>query len=170
MIAVQVGNLFDSRAQTLVNAVNCVGVMGKGIALEFKRRFPGMIKDYRARCSKGEVRLGEPYVLKSSRRPWILNFPTKGHWRQASRLADIVAGLEALEAHCEDWGLQSLAVPALGCGYGQLRWREVGPVLYRRLSRLGIPVELYVPFGASAAESTVAFLADREGASLKRRP
>ncbi|MCP3960764.1 MAG: macro domain-containing protein [bacterium] len=165
MIKLRSGNLFDSNAQTLVNAVNCVGVMGKGIALEFKRRFPGMFEDYRARCLRREVRLGEPYVFESSRLPWILNFPTKGHWRHASRLADIVAGLEALEAHCEDWGLQSLAVPALGCGYGQLRWREVGPLLYRHLGRLGIPVELYAPFGASASESTVAFLAGQEDAS-----
>lgn len=159
MINVGVGNLFDSKAQTLVNAVNCVGVMGAGIALEFKRRFPSMFEDYRARCRRGEVRLGKPYLFRPARPPWVLNFPTKGHWRDASQLADVVAGLEAVEARYKDWGLESLAVPALGCGMGQLEWRDVGPLLYRYLSRLGISVELFAPFGASAAESTIEFVA-----------
>lgn len=79
MITVRIGNLFDSTAQTLVNTVNTVGVMGKGIALEFKRRYPDMFDDYVKRCRRGEVRLGYPYLYKAINGPWILNFPTKGH-------------------------------------------------------------------------------------------
>lgn len=79
------GDLFGSEAQTLVNAVNCVGVMGKGIALEFKRRFPSMYDDYAQRCRRGEVRPGRPHLHRGSDR-WILNFPTKDDWRRPSRL------------------------------------------------------------------------------------
>lgn len=142
-----VGDLFASPAQTLVNAVNCVGVMGKGIALEFKRRYPMMYADYTQRCSAVAVRLGEPYLFVGERPPWILNFPTKGHWRSASRMEDIVAGLVYLERHYQAWGITSLAIPALGCGLGQLEWRVVGPILHYHLSRLAIPVELYAPPG-----------------------
>ena len=158
MTQVWVGNLFDSKAQTLVNAVNCAGVMGKGIALQFKRRFPKMFADYAERCRRGELQLGRPCLFKGEDLPWILNFPTKGHWHSASRSSDIGSGLEYLNAHYRQWGIRSLAVPALGCGYGQLRWRQVGPLLYQRLSRLDISVELYAPFGASAAELDVEWL------------
>jgi len=142
------GSLFDSNAHTLVNAVNCVGVMGKGIALEFRRRFPDMFRDYVDRCARGAVTLGEPYLYPRPRRPSILNFPTKGHWRSATRLTDLTAGLEYLEAHYRAWGIESLAVPALGCGEGGLDWEEVHPILDRHLSRLEIPIELYAPFAA----------------------
>ena len=81
MVNLVTGNLFDSEAQTLVNAVNCAGVMGKGIALAFKRRYPAMFADYAARCKEGRVRLGEPYLYRGESLPWMLNFPTKGHWR-----------------------------------------------------------------------------------------
>lgn len=149
-IRVLTGDLFQSKAQTLVNAVNCVGVMGKGIALEFKRRFPEMYEDYAARCAAKRVRLGEPYLFRRATPPWILNFPTKDHWRSVSRLSDILVGLEYLQRCCRDWGIESLAVPALGCGEGQLEWRVVGPALYDLLGRLGIPVELYTPHGTKA--------------------
>ena len=145
MVNLVTGNLFDSEAQTLVNAVNCVGVMGKGIALVFKRRFPAMFADYAARCKDGRMRLGEPYLYRDSAVPYILNFPTKDHWRSAAKLDDIVAGLAYLEAHYRAWGITSLAVPALGCGAGQLAWNVVGPVLQEALGRLDIPVELYAP-------------------------
>src|SRR5262245_52928371 len=115
MTQILVGDLFQSGAQTLVNTVNCVGVMGKGVALEFKRRFPDMYEDYVARCAARQVRLGEPYLFHRPAPPWILNFPTKDHWRAVSRLADIVAGLESLEEHYREWGITSLAVPPLGC-------------------------------------------------------
>ncbi|MGE5573364.1 MAG: macro domain-containing protein [Bacteroidota bacterium] len=145
MVQLVKGNLFDSQAQTLVNTVNCVGVMGKGIALEFKKRFPEMYDDYARRCAAGEVRLGQPYLFRRPVLPWILNFPTKGHWRSVARLSDIVRGLEYLTRHYKEWGITSLAVPPLGCGHGQLDWTVVGPTLQRYLDLLDIPVELYVP-------------------------
>ena len=158
MMKVLVGDLFASKAQTLVNTVNCVGVMGKGIALEFKDRFPDMYDDYVQRCKAGKVRLGQPYLFRRVTPPWILNFPTKDHWRSVARLQDIVRGLEYLERHYREWEITSLAVPPLGCGQGQLEWRVVGPTLYRHLQRLGIPVELCAPFGTPHEELQPAFL------------
>ncbi len=159
---VLVGDLLESPAQTLVNTINCVGVMGKGIALEFRQRFPAMYQDYVKRCKKGQVQLGKPYLfpeprsmgqlslLPDSESPeprWVLNFPTKKHWRSKSYRTDIEAGLAYLEQHYRIWGITSLAVPALGCGNGGLPWQAVGPILYRHLSRLHIPIELYAPPG-----------------------
>lgn len=161
-----IGDLFASKAQTLVNTVNCVGVMGKGIALGFKQRFRGMYKDYIDRCKHGEVRLGEPYVYKSLTEPWILNFPTKDHWRSVSRLSDIVTGLEYLTRHYKEWGITSLAVPPLGCGNGQLDWNVVGPTLYRYLNKLNIPVEMYAPHGTPADQLTAEFLARGKGSGV----
>lgn len=158
MITVVRGDLFESNAQTLVNTVNCVGIMGKGVALGFKRRFPEMFEDYVRRCEAGEVQLGRPYLYRSLFPPWILNFPTKGHWRAVTRLSDIIAGLDYLEQNYEDWGIESLAVPPLGCGEGQLEWRVVGPTLYRRFAALDIDVELYAPYDAAEEELDPGFL------------
>lgn len=158
MVDVLIGDLFESSAQTLVNTVNCVGVMGKGVALGFKKRFPEMYRDYVARCDSGQVRLGEPYLFRSLLPPWILNFPTKDHWRSVARLEDIINGLQYLREHYEEWGIKSLAVPPLGCGEGQLEWRVVGPTLHRHLRQFDIPVELYAPFGTPAAELSESYL------------
>jgi uncharacterized protein YwgA/O-acetyl-ADP-ribose deacetylase (regulator of RNase III) len=146
LVKIVSGDLLASKAQTLVNTVNCVGVMGKGVALAFKRRYPDMFEDYVRRCRRSEVQLGRPYLYRAGDH-LIVNFPTKKHWRAVSRLEDIVAGLEYLESHYREWGIASLAVPPLGCGNGQLEWEVVGPTLHRHLSRLGIPVELYAPRG-----------------------
>ena len=135
MVKVVIGNIFESRAQTLTNTVNCVGVMGKGVALEFKKHFPDMFQDYARRCERHEVKLGEPYLYKRVTPPWILNFPTKDHWRSVARLEDIIRGLKFLEQRYREWGISSLAVPPLGCGQGQLDWRVVGPALYRELKK-----------------------------------
>lgn len=151
-VDVVVGDMFESPAQTLVNTVNTVGVMGKGVALEFKRRFPDMFEDYRRRCERGEVWLGRPYLHRRPTPPHILNFPTKAHWRAVSRLKDIVRGLEHLEQHYETWGITSLAVPPLGCGQGGLDWSIVGPTLFQHLSRLAIPVQLFAPHGTPHSE------------------
>ena len=156
-VTIHEGDIFKSKAQTIVNTVNCVGVMGKGIALGFRKRFPQMHDDYVRRCERGEVKLGRPYVYKQSPGPWVLNFPTKDHWRSVSRLADIEAGLEYLEDHYRDWGIESLAVPPLGSGLGGLEWQVVGPTLYSHLSRLQIPVELFAPFGTSHQELQPAY-------------
>ena len=158
MVKVIMGDMFESKAQTLVNTVNCVGVMGKGVALEFKKRFPDMFEDYVRRCETKQVRLGRPYLFKRLIPPWVLNFPTKDHWRSVSRLEDIVEGLRYLQDHYKEWGITSLAVPPLGCGQGQLEWRVVGPTLYRHLKVLDIPVELYAPFGTPHEELQVSFL------------
>lgn len=160
MVKVLIGDLFESQAQTLVNTVNCVGVMGKGIGLGFKKRFPEMYQDYVVRCAARQVRLGIPYLYRKLVPPWILNFPTKDHWRSVARLPDIVRGLNYLETHYKEWGITSLAVPPLGCGEGQLEWRVVGPTLYRHLDRLEIPVELYAPFGTPLAEIESTFLSE----------
>lgn len=158
MVKPVVGDILKSTAQTLVNTVNCVGVMGKGIALQFRNRFPDMYEDYVRRCKAGEVNLGRPYVFRSPLLPWILNFPTKEHWRSVSRLEDITQGLKHLEQHYKEWGITSLAVPPLGCGQGQLEWRVVGPTLYRYLKKLDIPVELYAPHGTPQEQLQLDFL------------
>ena len=141
------GDLFESEAQTLVNAVNTVGVMGGGIALAFKRRFPDMFADYARRCAAGEVKIGEPYLFtgESSSDKWVLNFPTIGDDWAPTRMNDIRDGLAHLRRHYREWGIASLAMPALGCGVGGLDWKDVEPVLQEGLSDLDIPVELYAP-------------------------
>lgn len=161
-----VGDLFKSRAQTWVNTVNCVGVMGKGIALGFRERFPEMFRDYERRCEEGAVRLGEPYLYRpeGGKLPWIVNFPTKQHWRAVSTLSDIERGLKHLVGHYREWGIESLAVPPLGCGNGQLDWEIVGPTLYRYLAQLDIPVELYAPVLTPPEQLSLDFL-DRKQAN-----
>ncbi len=161
MVKVLIGDIFQSGAQTLVNTVNTVGVMGKGIALGFRKRYPDMYEDYLARCKRREVSLGKPYLYRRVVPPHIVNFPTKDHWRSVSRLDDIMKGLHYLEAHVHEWGITSLAVPPLGCGEGQLEWRAVGPTLFRYLAGLGIPVELYAPFDTPHEELQLEFLQDR---------
>lgn len=145
MLTFRHGNLFDSEAQTLVNAVNCVGVMGKGIAAAFKKRYPAMFKDYAARCKRGEVLPGKPYPFVDSSGIIILNFPTKDHWRGASRLAYIENGLEHFAAHYKEWGISSIAFPALGCGAGGLEWAEVKPLMVTTLGEFDLAVEIYDP-------------------------
>lgn len=170
MITILIGDLFQSKAQTLVNTVNCVGVMGKGVALEFKKRFPDMYEDYVRRCQAKQVKLGQPYLYKRLVPPWILNFPTKDDWRSVSRLADIVRGLQYLEQHYREWEITSLAVPPLGCGQGQLEWRVVGPTLYRHLKRLNIPIELYAPYGTPHEELQPVFLEKDRGGNGMHPP
>ncbi len=154
----KVGDLLKSEAQTLVNTVNCVGIMGKGVALAFKKKFPEMYDDYVQRCERGEVRLGCPYLYKYAEGPWILNFPTKDHWRSVSKVSDIVNGMEHLKRNYRRWGITSLAVPPLGCGNGQLDWEVIGPTLFRHLDELDIPVELYAPHGTPHQQLSLLFL------------
>lgn len=158
VIEVKIGNLFESEAQTLVNTVNCVGVMGKGVALEFKNRFPEMFEDYLERCKAGNVKLGIPYLYRQLIPPWILNFPTKDHWRSVSRISDIIRGINYLKNHYKEWEITSIAFPPLGCGEGQLDWKIVGPILYNCLQQLDIPVVLYAPFGTESSALQADFL------------
>jgi len=137
-------DLFTSPAQTLVNTVNLVGVMGKGIALQFKQVYPEMFRSYQTACNTGAISVGRPWLYKTSRK-WILNFPTKRHWRQRSQLADIDLGLQAFVRTYADEGISSIAFPALGCGNGELSWSEVRPLLERHLKPLPIDVFIYPP-------------------------
>ncbi|WP_371183845.1 macro domain-containing protein [Xanthomonas sacchari] len=158
MFKARIGDLFASHAQVYANAVNCAGIMGKGIAQEFKRRYPAMFEDYAARCREGRVRIGEPYLHQDASGIRILNFPTKRHWRSPSRLQDIAAGLDYLAAHLREWDVRSLALPPLGCGNGGLAWSVVGPLIYRRLAHLPVEIEVYAPYGTPLAQLEPAFL------------
>lgn len=169
MFKAQIGDLFASHAQTLVNTVNCVGIMGKGVAAEFKRRFPRMMVDYADRCARGEVRLGEPYLYTDLSGARVVNFPTKGHWRSTSRLADIESGLRYLADHVGEWGISSLAMPPLGCGNGGLAWAEVGPLIYRELHNLLVDIEVFAPYGTPKGELTSEFLAGPSQLTLTGR-
>lgn len=167
MFKTLIGDMFTSRAQTLVNTVNCVGVMGKGVALEFKKRFPAMNEDYLARCERKQVRLGEPYLYRDLGGAMVVNFPTKDHWRSPSRLADIERGLDYFVQNVTAWGITSVAFPPLGCGNGGLEWAEVGPLMYRKLANLDIDVEVYAPYGTPKHELTNEFLAEPAQMSLE---
>ncbi|MGO9147935.1 MAG: macro domain-containing protein [Desulfomonilia bacterium] len=157
-LKILVGDMFHSKAQTLINTVNCVGVMGKGIALEFKRQFPGMYKDYVLRCEQHEVKPGVPYLYKSLFPPQIINFPTKDHWKSISRIEDIEHGLRIMLDSYSTWGVSSLAIPSLGCGNGKLQWRTVGPLIYTCAKQMTIPVEMYAPYGTNPRELSIQFL------------
>jgi len=127
MIREAYGNLLDADVDVLVNTVNTVGVMGKGIALQFKRAFPENYKAYKRACDRGEVELGRVFIwdagaLANDGPRFIINFPTKKHWRSKAELGDIRTGLADLVQQLKDLSVTSVAVPPLGCGHGGLRW------------------------------------------------
>ncbi|MEJ5259998.1 MAG: macro domain-containing protein [Anaerohalosphaeraceae bacterium] len=157
-IKILIGDLFSSKAQTLVNTVNCTGIMGKGIAQQFKERFPDMFRDYVARCERNEVQLGRPYLYKDLYGVSIVNFPTKKHWRSVSRVEDIIKGLQYFLEKYKEWKITSVAFPPLGCGNGGLEWDIVGPILYQNLSQIDISVEIYAPYGTPSQKLTHDFL------------
>lgn len=156
---VLIGNIFDTTMQTLVNTVNCVGVMGKGVALEFKKRFPDMFKEYVKLCEQKQVHPGQPYFYQDFLGTSILNFPTKDHWRSPSKLEYIINGLDWFVANYQSYGITSIAFPPLGCGNGGLAWETVGPIMYGKLSQLPIEVEVYAPYGTKPEHISAAFLA-----------
>lgn len=160
MIEVKTGDILDAGTHALVNTVNTVGIMGKGVALAFRKRFPDMFDDYVERCHRKEVQLGHPYPYYTTDGRIVINFPTKEHWRSVSRLTDIVEGLRYLRANVREWGVRSMAVPPLGCGNGQLEWSVVGPTLYRELDTIGIPVTLYAPLGTPHEQMQLDFFRD----------
>ena len=138
------GNLFESTSQTLVNTVNCYGVMGRGIALEFKNRFPEMFELYSEFCEKGNIKPGILQIWNKSN-PWVLNFPTKKHWRNPSKIEYIEAGLQKFTENYLEKGISSIAFPQLGCSLGGLQWeKEVKPLMYHYLEPLNnLDVEIY---------------------------
>lgn len=164
MITYKQGNLFDSNCQTLVCTVNCEGVMGKGIALEFKKHFPEMFTRYRDTChySKTQLKHGgdlwlyrypdlEQFTLWDSdghlnkgRQSKILCFATKEHWKDPSLLYWITRGLNTFREMYKEWGITSIAFPKLGCNNGGLRWGSVQPIMEHKLEGLDIPVEIYI--------------------------
>jgi O-acetyl-ADP-ribose deacetylase (regulator of RNase III) len=134
-------SLFNSRAQTLVNTVNCVGVMGKGIAAEFKRRYPAMFAEYKSICDRKLLEPGKLWLWQGPDQ-WVLNFPTKRHWRHPSKIEWIEAGLDKFVAQYDQCGIREVAFPRLGCGNGGLDWADVKPLMERYLSKL--PIQVYV--------------------------
>jgi O-acetyl-ADP-ribose deacetylase (regulator of RNase III)/uncharacterized protein YwgA len=171
MFKTLIGDMFQSKAQTLVNTINCVGIMGKGVAQEFKKRFEGMFTDYEQRCLRNEVRLGEPYLYEADQFTKIVMFPTKNHWRAASRIVDIEAGLNYFREHYKQWGITSIAFPPLGCGNGGLDWEDVGPLMHSKLHDLPIDVQVFAPFGTPKDQVTEEFLSTRstKGMAFKGR-
>lgn len=143
MILYVKGNLFQSPAQVLVNTVNTVGVMGKGVALEFKRLFPEMYQQYRDLCEQGKFQVGMLWLYKNPQK-WVLNFPTKKHWRSPSKVEYVEAGLKKFVQVYSDWGIHSIAFPPLGCGNGQLDFEtQVRPLMEKYLKNLPIDVFIY---------------------------
>ena len=141
MVEFVTGNLLEADADAFVNTVNTKGVMGKGVALQFKRAFPANFKAYQAACAAGEVKLGRMFVFDSGRleRPrYIINFPTKDHWRSRSRLADIETGLVDLRRVLAELEIESIALPPLGCGLGGLDWSDVRPRIEAALADLPV--------------------------------
>ena len=143
MITYLKGDIFSSPAQVLVNTVNTVGVMGKSVALEFKKRYPAMFKSYERVCDEKQLEIGKLLLWKGPEK-WVLMFPTKKHWRNPSKLEYIETGLQKFADTEVEKGIASIAFPRLGCGNGGLDWEEVRPLMERYLERLSIPVYIYV--------------------------
>lgn len=153
MVEYVTGDLLTAEREALVNTVNCVGVMGRGVALAFKRRFPDNFKAYQAACDWGELQLGRMFVFETGELipRYIINFPTKRHWRSRSRLADIDSGLSALVAEVERRDIGSIALPPLGCGLGGLDWKDVKPRIHGALSALrDVDVLVFEPHGINS--------------------
>ncbi len=154
MIEFVTGNILNADVDALVNTVNCVGVMGRGVALQFKKSYPENFAQYEAACERGEVRPGAMFVTVTGIFPprFIINFPTKRHWKGKSRLADIQSGLVALVAEVRSRVIQSIALPPLGCGLGGLEWDAVRPLILSAFEALpDVRVVVYEPVGAPAA-------------------
>lgn len=138
------GNLFDTERQTLVNTVNCVGVMGKGVALVTKLRYPALFEEYQRKCEMREIGIGSLWLYKSQApSPWVLNFPTKIHWKDPSRIEYLERGLAYFMEHYESMGITSIAFPLLGAHNGGLSAELVKSVMTEYLSQADIPVDIY---------------------------
>ena len=157
MIEITRGNILEADAEALVNTVNCVGYMGKGIALQFKKAFPENFKAYERACRAKDVRPGKMLVFETGTMwnpKYIINFPTKRHWRGKSRLEDIEAGLKALVDEVKKREIKSIAIPPLGCGLGGLDWNTVRPMIEKAFSSLPeVRVLLFEPHGAPDAKA-----------------
>ena len=151
MIEYKTGNILEEDAEALVNTVNCVGIMGRGIALQFKRAFPENFKAYAARCKRKEMQPGRVFVFETGRvlpPRYIVNFPTKRHWRGKSRIEDIESGLASLVEEIRARGIRSVAVPPLGSGLGGLHWPLVRDRMQAALEKLpDVEIVIFKPRG-----------------------
>lgn len=153
-------NLLQSDAEALVNTVNLVGIMGKGIALQFKEKFPLNFKLYQRACQKGELKIGEMFVTETGQLTgpkYIINFPTKTNWRANTKIEYIEEGLNDLITVIKEKNIKSIAIPPLGCGNGGLDWQDVKPLIESKLADISdeIDIEIYVPGHNSYAKTTV---------------
>ncbi|MDQ5826050.1 MAG: macro domain-containing protein [Chloroflexota bacterium] len=157
MIEIGKGNLLEANVEALINTVNCVGVMGKGIALQFKQAFPDNFHAYKKVCDAGMMKLGEVLVVHTGRREnpiYIINFPTKYHWKGKSYIPDIELGLQSLVKQVQLLGIESIAVPPLGCGNGGLDWKDVRPLIEAAVAELpNVRVLLFEPGSAPQADT-----------------
>lgn len=148
-------SIFDSKNQTIVNTVNCVGVMGKGIAKEFKARYPEMFGQYKNICDNKELKVGKPYLWRGNSQ-WVLNFPTKCHYKDKSQIEWIEDGLKYFKEHYKEWGITSIAFPALGYSNGGLDWNVVYPIIKKYLGEIkDIDIEIYPPHTTTIQNSHV---------------
>ena len=157
MIELKQGNILEADAEALVNTVNCVGVMGKGIALQFKQAFPDNFRHYEKACRANEVQPGRMFVVATGRLlnpKYIINFPTKRHWKGKSQIEDIRIGLKALIKEVKHLDIRSIAVPPLGCGNGGLDWVNVKPLIESAFTELpDVQVLLFTPQSAPTADA-----------------
>ena len=138
------GNIFNSKTQTIVNTINCVGVMGKGFALVFKLRYPKMFDKYKELCLSKMIGIGKLWLYKSEDTPqWVLNFPTKFHWKYPSKMEYLEAGLQKFVDSYKEKGITSIAFPLLGTHNGGLDKLEVLDLMYKYLEKCDIPIEIY---------------------------
>ncbi len=143
-ITIVKGNIFNTKAQTVVNTVNCVGVMGKGIALVYKLRYPQMFDIYKEYCSRHLIGIGKLWLYKGENdAPWVLNFPTKFHWKYPSKIEYVEKGLQKFVSTYKERGITSVAFPLLGTNNGGLDKNEVKELMIHYLSLCDIPIEIY---------------------------
>lgn len=159
MIQTTTGDILTADVEALVNTVNCVGIMGRGIALQFRKAFPDNFKAYEAACKRREVQPGQMFVFETGRLSnprYIINFPTKRHWKGKSRLTDIESGLKALVKEIRLRCIRSIAIPPLGCGQGGLDWADVRPRIEQALAAVtDVQVLLFSPAGHPASAGSV---------------
>ena len=156
MIEFTSGDILKDDVEAIVNTVNCVGIMGRGIALQFKNAWPENFKAYEAACKREEVQPGRMFVYEIGQLTtprYIINFPTKRHWRGKSRIEDIESGLKALVSEIRQRGIRSIAIPPLGSGLGGLDWNDVRPRIEAAMRELpDVRVRIFEPKGAPASD------------------
>jgi O-acetyl-ADP-ribose deacetylase (regulator of RNase III) len=159
MFRQEAGDILGMDVEALVNTVNCIGYMGRGLALQFSKAFPDNLKAYQAACKRGEVVPGRMFIYATGQMTnpkFIINFPTKRHWKGKSRMEDIESGLVDLAAQIQALGIQSVAIPPLGCGLGGMDWGQVAPRIEKALAGIsGLQVHLFPPAGTPEAREMV---------------